>query len=325
MARAKKSGTQWLRSAGCASLAIVAALLTGAPPASSSSEGETAFTPRLILWNYAEAAAFQQPRGIAFDPSDGAIYVGNTGENRIDVFSPSGRALMRFVHRVARTDGAIVDGIPAALAFDRAGRLLVVDLRAAYVDVVDRRGRPYHRLPIPAGQANAVAVGGDGTIYVGTTGDAHRVYRFRPDYTPDGVWGEDGSAPGRLVGLNALWVLKDGSVAVVCARTDLAIQIFSPAGVYLRGFGSHEVGDGNFSFPCGLVDTADGRIVVADEIRQSLQVFDAQGNFVAKLNRRGTGARDFARPSSLTHDGNGLIALTDRELGRVQVFSVSDE
>jgi DNA-binding beta-propeller fold protein YncE len=280
---------------------------------------------RLVLWRYADRTAFEQPRGIAFDPSDGALYVGNSGDHRIEVFSKTGRALAQFVHRVSRPDGSIIDGTPTGLAFDRAGHLLVVDLGASYVDVLDRRGRFLCRLEIPVGQPNAVAVGSDGTIYVGTTTEVTKVYRFRPDYRADGSWGEEGTGPGHLFGLNALWVMKDGSVATACTRTDLAIQIFSPSGQYLRGFGTHEVGDGNFSFPSGLVATADGRIWVIDEIRQTLQVFDEQGNLVTKTGQRGDGPGEFAHPSSLTSDGRGLIALTDRELGRVQVFGISDE
>lgn len=325
MTRDDKGGGRVSRG-GAAFCGIVAALLSaGAPPAVPAAEEPSILQPRLVLWRYADATAFQQPRGIAFDPVDGALYVGNAGEHRVEVFSKTGRALMQFVHRVERPGGAIEDGTPCALAFDHSGRLLVADLRASYVDVLDRRGRPYRRLPVAAGQPNAVAVGSDGSIYVGTTGETEKIYRFGADYAPAGAWGTEGTAPGRLSGVNALWVLTDGSLAVACARTELAVQIFSPAGEYLRGFGTHEVGDGNFSFPCGLVATTGGRILVLDEIRGSLQVFDEQGTFLAKAERRGTGAKEFSHPSSLTYDGSGLIALTDRELGRVQVFSVSDE
>jgi hypothetical protein len=76
------------------------------------------------------------------------------------------------------------------------------------------------------------------------------------------------------------------------------------------------------SYPSGLVATADGRIWVLDEIRQTLQVFDEQGNLLSKEGTRGAGAGEFAQPSSLTYDGSSSIALTDREIGRVQVFTV---
>src|SRR5690349_9649397 len=56
--------------------------------------------PTQSLWRYRDGSTFDQPRGIAFDPLDGAIYVGNSGQHRIEVFSRTGRALSVFVHRV---------------------------------------------------------------------------------------------------------------------------------------------------------------------------------------------------------------------------------
>ena len=310
-----------LRSAGTL-LMLVIAIVTMAGIARSA-ETDALVQPRLIVWGYSDGASFRQPCGIAFDPTDGAIVVANKGDGRIETLSRTGRPLSRFVHRVLRADGSMVDGSPCALAFDRSGRLLVVDQRATYVDVLDRRGRPVTRLDIPAGHANAITVGVDGTIWVGTAAEESRVYRFRRDYTPDGYWGEEGSAPGRLFNVTGLAVLADSTVAVACARTDQVIQIFTPAGGYLRGFGVHDVGNGNFSLPSGLVATADGRLWALDEIRQTLQVFDKDGNLLGTTGGRGAAPGEFAHPSSLATDGLGLIALTDREIGRVQVFAVS--
>jgi DNA-binding beta-propeller fold protein YncE len=303
-------------SGGLLALSLAFCASTSAP-----GYGAPLLVPKLIVWGYTAGVTFNQPRGIAFDPSDGAIYVANTGEHRIEVFSKTGRPLARFVHRVSGQTGERVDGSPVTLAFDKAGRLLVVDQRATYVDVLDQRGRPMARLNVPAGHPNAVAVGPGGAIYVGTATEAAKVYRFRPDYTPDGAWGEQGSAPGHLTDVCALAVMVDSTIAVACAQTDFVVQVFDPAGRFLRGFGSHEVGDGNFSMPAGMVATADGRLWVTDEIRQTLQVFDKEGTFVARAGRRGGEAWEFARPSALSSDGSTMMAVTDRDLGRIQVFT----
>lgn len=305
-------------------LSLSALALLALSPTPVRSDGGPSLTARLALGGFPRATMFTEPRGVAFDPADQAIYVSNTGEHRIEVFSRTGRPLGRFVHRVSRPGGEVVDGRPAALAFDASGHLLVVDQLALYVDVLDRRLRPVTRLPIPAGHPSALAVAGDGTIYVGTTAEASRVHRFRRDYTPDGAWGEDGIAPGSLKDVSALTVLADTAVVVACERTDLAIQLFSPAGRYLRGFGTHEVGNGNFTLPSGMFTGADGRIWVLDEIRRSLQVLDADGSVVAVVAGGGTSLGAFEHPSGLASDGRGLIAVSDRGIGRVQVFGVSE-
>lgn len=289
-----------------------------------SADGAPLLRPRLALWGYANGAEFLQPRGVAFDPGDGAIYVGNTGAHRIEVFSKTGRPLSRFVHRVSGPSGEMRDGSPVALAFDRSGRLLVVDRDALYVDVLDRRGRPVARLDLPGGHPAAVAVGAAGTIYVGTTGEHAQVHRFRPDYTADGAWGAAGSAPGHLADIAALAVLGDTAVAVACERTDLVIQVFSLAGEFQRGFGTHDVGDGNFSLPSAMAATADGRLWVLDGIRRTLQVFDTHGNLLASAQGTGTALGNFDHPSGLASDGYGSLAVTDRGIGRVQVFEIED-
>ena len=312
---------RWTRptARGSRALFCVALLLAGAPLAA---RGETLVEPRLMVWGFSEGASFQQPRGIAFDPSDGAIYVANTGEHRIEIFSKTGRPLSRFVHRITRRDGVVTDGNPSALAFDRAGQLLVVDMAAPYVDVIDRRGRAIARMEVPTGRPSAVAVAPNGDIFVGTTGDSSRVHRFRPDYTLDATWGEDGGKPGQLFWVSAIGVLPDGTVAVACKRTTLGIQIFTRDGAYVRGFATHELGRGCISLPSGLVGTADGRIWVLDEIRQTLQVYDKEGVFITQTGGRGIDPGEFAHPSALSFDGKGLLAVTDGELGRFQVLGI---
>jgi len=306
------------------SLLAVMAIVVGVASWFGGSHAATLLRqPRLTLWGYSVGARFSQPQGVAIDPVDGAVYVSNTGQHRIEVFSASGRPLTQFVHRVTGDDGIVVDGSPRSLAFDRSGRLLVVDAAARYVDVLDVRARGVARLRVPEGHPTAVAVAKDGGIFVGTGGAASKVFRFRADYTADGGWGDPGTAPGALREVVALGVLDDSTIAVACPRTDLAIQVFTRDGRFVRGFGTHDVGDGNFSMPCGMVVTPDGRLWVLDEIRQVLQVFGGQGDFLTKSNGTGTALGEFVHPSSLAFDERGLLAVADREAGRVQVFAVT--
>jgi sugar lactone lactonase YvrE len=191
------------------------------------------------------------------------------------------------------------------------------------VDVLNRRGRSLGRLKVPAGHPAAVAVAGDGTIYVGTTAEASAIHRFSPTYQPLGSWGTEGREPGRLNAVTAIGALADGNVAVACARTDLGIQIFTPTGEFVRGFGSHEMGAENFSLPSGLVGTPDGRVWIVDEIRRVIRAYDQDGNPVTRTGTIETAGGEFSSPSSLAYDGKSRLAVTDRKIGRVQVFEIS--
>jgi DNA-binding beta-propeller fold protein YncE len=288
----------------------------------ASAEPTPLLVPRLVIWGYADGTSLRRPRGAAFDPLDGAIYVANTGAHRIEVFSKTGRPLSWFVHRVASPDGVRVDGEPCALAFDRAGRLLVADNSASYVDVLDRRGRTLRHLELPGERPTAFAVGPDGTIYAASSGEGSRIHRFGADYAPAGSWGEPGSGPGHLHSVTALAILPDSTLAVACARTELGVQIFTGDGTYLRGFATHEMGPGNISLPSGVVGSPDGRIWVCDEIRQNVQVFDRDGVFLAQAAGDGVAPGEVSYPSSFATDGRGLLAVTERELGRLQILAL---
>jgi hypothetical protein len=122
--------------------------------------------------------------------------------------------------------------------------------------------------------------------------------------------------------VTAIGELADSTIAVACARTELGVQIFTPAGEYLRGFGPHELGEGNVSLPSGVIGSADGRIWVTDELRQELLIYGPTGDFLAAVGGRGTAAGEFSHPSSLASDGRGLIAVTDRDAGRFQVLAI---
>ena len=283
-------------------------------------------TPERIIWGYEEGVRLNLPNGVAFDLGRDEIVVANTASSRIEIYSPVGRPLTRFRH-VLRADGASRDGLPRGVAVDAHGNYLVVDNLAFYVDRVDRRGRSIGHIEIPStpqGVPMAVHVARDGGIWVAGPIRDNRIYRFDAAGKPLGVWGVSGTGPGQLQNISAIATLPDGGVVVSCASTELAIQIFTPEGAYVRGFGKHDVGPENVSFPSGVGVTDDGRIWICDELRQTVQVYDAQGSFLGMFGGMGQAAGDFLYPSAIATDGRRRIAVVEREGGRVQVFTTKE-
>ena len=105
---------------------------------------------------------------------------------------------------------------------------------------------------------------------------------------------------------------------ITSSTSKLVVRIYESTGEFVSGFGGHEVGPGNFSNPSGVVTTADGRIWVSDEIRQSVQVFDSTGNFLGALS----GAGEFNYPSALATDGKDYLAVTERLGNRFQLLKI---
>lgn len=279
--------------------------------------------PERVISGYEDGTRFRVPHGVALDPVREELIVANTGEHRIEIFSLRGRPLGRFVHNVTLPDGSTVPGLPHAVAVLPTGRIAVTDNLVPTVDVLDRRGRTVFTLSIPSsakGAPQALAVTPQGGLLVaGPPGD-DRVYRYDADFHLIGTWGTRGEEAGQLRAISGLAFLADGRIGVICVQTKLAVQIFSADGAYENGFGIHDIGHGNFSVPSGIAATSDGRIWVADEVRQVIQVFDREGTFLSMLGGFGVAAGDLNYPSALAGDGRNRLAVAERELGRVQIL-----
>lgn len=297
---------------------------------SASSTGAVEMKPLAVIREGRGATPFFSPRGIAVDRRRGEILLANTGMHRIEFFDLTGKAVGTVTHRVETDDGTLIEAQPRAMAVDPSGRLIVVDQMAAYVDVLDFRGRSVGRLELPppdndpnlANAPGSVVVASDGTIYVGTRGEDGRIYRFGPDLKRVGVWGRAGSGEGQLSRIAGLAFTPEGNLVVLSGGTDLVVQVFDPTGHFQFGFGRHEIGSGNFSFPSGVAVTNDGRIWATDELRQIIQVFDSKGVFLEAVGSGGVAPGQFQYPSALASDGDSLLAVAERIGNRMQLLSV---
>lgn len=277
--------------------------------------------------------SFAVPLSVAIDPRRGDVAIANTGRGRIEILAPDGSASVFFDHRVRGADGNSVLGKPRVVRFDAAGRLLVTDDLDAGVDILDYRGRVIGRLEIPStadGAEPADTVAGavlplkDGSVLVATRSKRGRIHRFDGSGRWIGAWGESGTKPGQLARITSLAQAPSGEILVACSATELAIQRFNQNGSYVAGFGQHEIGTGNFSFPSGIAVTADGRIWVSDQLRQTVQIFSAKGEYEGTAGEGGPQPGAFLFPSDVATDGKDRLAVVERVGVRVQMFRILD-
>jgi len=272
-------------------------------------------------------AMFVRPRAVALDPGHGEIAVANSGLGRIEFFDYRTWPRGFFLHQVPGPNGIPEPGEPFSLAFTPSGELLVTDLRAPWVDVVDYRGRSrqHVRLPAPDDTCDGrrgpgeVTVAPDGRVFVASRG-LGRVHVFDAEYRPLGSWGVTGRDSGQISDITALAVDGEGRVFVACASTEYAVQVFDADGTWRLGFGRHDLGPGNFSLPTGLAFASGGRVCVSDGLRQFVQVFDSDGSYVGVVGGPGVGPGEFREPSALAGDGHGVLALAEKSGGRFQVM-----
>ena len=104
-------------------LALILALLAAGALASATSASATYLTPDNTI-NWPGWVPFQDPHGIAVDPSGERVYVADSGRNLIQVFSDGGIPLYRLGGR-GTTDGKMI--YPTGVAVDSHGAVYVSD------------------------------------------------------------------------------------------------------------------------------------------------------------------------------------------------------
>ena len=178
---------------------------------------------------------FNWPKAIAVDPA-GNVYVGDTYNDRVQVFDASGELLHKWGNegrgigpfRKRSGDGQF--NWPKAIAVDPAGNVYVGDTYNDRVQVFDSNGRFLRK------------------------------------------WGTVGSGDGLFDGPNGIAVDRGGNVYVTELQND-RVQVFDSNGRFLVKWGTEGRGDGQFKDPNGIAVDGTGNVYVADEGNHRVQVF----------------------------------------------------
>lgn len=261
------------------------------------------------------SSPLSKPLGVTVD-DNGMIYVADTMNNRIQVFTSRGEWVRRFGRLGA---GAADLDMPVGLAV-RDRKLYVADFRNRRVQVFsapageylgqlggsgEEGGPPFAPYGLHAGQ--------DGNLYVTTAGN--RVLIFDRHDRLVQVFGRAGADVGELSYPHALAVDSKGRIWVADSN-NARVQVFDRDGRPLLGI------TGFFVVPRGIAIDKHDRVHVADPIQQKIYVFDDQGKLLFEFGQRGLGDGELNFPNGLAIDAGGHeLYVTDRENDRVVVFS----
>src|SRR5712691_3010933 len=121
-----------------------------------------------------------------------------------------------------------------------------------------------------------------------------------------GVTGEGpdvfGAPSNVIVAPNGDILIADGHDGCTCPNA--RIMRFTRDGKFLKAFGKHGSGAGEFDGLHGLALDSQGRIFVADRQNNRVQVFSPDGKFIAAWTQ-------FGRPSGLAIDKDDLLYVSD--------------
>jgi DNA-binding beta-propeller fold protein YncE len=263
------------------------------------------------------AASLAGPKGIAFGP-EGNLFVADTGDNRIAVYSLGGVFIRAFgkgvnagVGDVCTSEcqageggeGAADMAAPAGLEFDSLGRLYVADYGNDRVDVFAADGSFLWAF------GKEVEQGGVGGVCTEITG------------CEAGAADESAGSIFRPYDVAVL----PGEALAVADEGNNRVDVFTAGGTFLRASGkevnppggdvcssecqagSAASGAAAFKGPSAVAATADGDLYVADPGNNRVSELDANGEFTRAF---GQGAIDGAAQFQVCTEGTGCQAGT---------------
>jgi glucose/arabinose dehydrogenase/streptogramin lyase len=290
---------------------------------------------------------FNAAEGIAVD-QQGNVYVADTGNDRIQKFSPNGT----FIGELGRhgvQNGTFKN--PEGIAVDQQGNVYVADTgndriqkfsgnfsgnfsafspNGTFIGELGRHGVQNGTFKNPEG----IAVDQQGNVYVADTGN-DRIQKFSGNFSgnfsafsPNGTyltqWGEHGVEDSRFNGPEGIAVDQQGNVYVADTGNN-RIQKFSGDGTFIGNFGLFGTNDGAFDAPEAIAVDQQGNMYVADTGNNRIQKFSSSGTFLGKFGSFGPGEDQLKYPSAVAVDSRDNIFIVDTSNNRVSVIRTLPE
>jgi len=162
-------------------------------------------------------------------------------------------------------------------------------------------------------QGNVWITDGHGNGKIG-----HDVIKFSPDgrvLMTLGKPGVAGDGPDTFNEPNDVAIAPNGDIFVGDGHNigtgNARVIKFSKDGKFIKQWGGHGSGPGQFEVPHGLAFDSKGRLFVADRGNNRIQIFDQEGTFIAEW-------KQFGRPSGIFIDKKDVLYATDSESQEVR-------
>ncbi len=238
-----------------------------------------------------ENGQFDSPTAIAVD-SNGNVLVADTGNGRIEKFSPNGT----FVISIAISD-------PNGIAVDRAGNIYVAEIGSKHrVQKLRPDGTFIAEWAPGLYGPRRISIGPDDSIYVVDSG-RNRIVKLNSDGQVLTTWGSEGSADGQFKGISSVAIDPTNNKVYVADPLNRRIQVFDSNGKFLTKWSIPEWGQ-TLGFEDLAIDSQAGRLHASSAHLKAVLIFDFAGTRIGILTPK--------PPDKL--EGPSALALFDRKL-----------
>jgi streptogramin lyase len=147
----------------------------------------------------------------------------------------------------------------------------------------------------------------------GIEGKGHTVFKCNSDgkvLMTLGKPGLAGDGPDTFNQPNAVAIAPNGDIFVAdghnAGRGNARVTKFTKDGKFIKQWGGHGSGPGQFEMPHTLAFDSKGRLFVGDRGNNRIQIFDQDGKFLEEW-------KQFSRPSGVYIDANDMLYVADSE------------
>jgi DNA-binding beta-propeller fold protein YncE len=221
---------------------------------------------------------FDSPRAIVTDSAKN-IFVADTGNGRIEKFSPTG-TFLSIIGAKGSGHGHLAD--PNGIAIDRSGNIYVAEIGSKHcVQKLGPDGTFVAEWAPGLYGPRRIATGPDNSIYVVDQGRT-RIVKFNPDGEVLTTWGSSGNGDGQFGDHTSVAVDPTSNKVYVADPRNSRIEIFDSNGKFLTKWSVPEWAQ-PYGFEDLAIDSQRGRLYASSAHMNTILVFDLQGNRIGTL------------------------------------------
>lgn len=261
-----------------------------------------------------------RPQGCCLDLDFSRIYIADTDNDRVLVFSMDGEFIGPFLtSRPIKRPFDLVVG-PDSLIY-------ISQVEEKKIEVFNKKGVWQRSIPRSPRRKSLELKPGrmvfdrKGQLLVNdrSTGAVWFIAREGEVLKRQYV-GEEGTG-GRL--LSGIAVDVNGRIYVISAQGTPVISVLDPEGVQILSFGRHgALYEDSFSFPHSLAVGNKGKMWVVDAFRHTIKVFGPDNEYLFNIGEFGEQPGGFVYPVDIDIDKDGRIYVLEKGAGRLQALSV---